>query len=500
MPLGSSANLQIVITAKDMASRTLRGMEGKVKRLGGVINRGLGIAMKGAAVASGLLVAEGYRAIKAFEKQERAEARLAQAMKNQGYFTKKNYEELKKLAAARQQVTRFGDEETLSAQAMLASFKFNTEQIKRLTPAMQDLATMAAKTTGAEMDLENAAKLVGLAIEGQPGRLRQMGISLTDADKRALELATTLEEKTNIVLEIFRKNAGGLAEAEGRTLSGRLAILKNDFGDLEEKIGGAILRGLDPLLKKFVEFAKTDETRRKVEEFAEKVSQAILNSADAFERNWPRIRHFFQSFYYFAKKTINFFQTAFGKVILATIGLLVLALAGAAGNIGAICALIGGVVIALVKLWQNYFGLAREVIGLLEVKFRNSAIRIILWGRRLKSRIVGFFQAIIYKASQLIAKIRELASAGANIFRQSPIGFLRGIIGFQSGGFVPRTGIYELHRGERITSAGMTTANQTQNITINIYGNINNDAGLTIEEIKKELGRSLRLAKAGAGG
>ena len=228
------------------AQRGLDSFSKKGVKSAGLINKSfLNFAVTVAAVT--IAIRGMTRAVKAgvtaYAAQEQAEARLEQALKNQGYATQDNIDKLTKLAKARQRVTVFGDEETISAQAMLASFKLNAEQIVELTPLMQDLATMTAKTTGAQADLESTAKLVGLALEGQAGRLKQSGISLTDAETQMLRLADR-GEKVNIIMGIMQKNAGGLAVATGQTLTAEVAKLSNAWGDLQEQFGLGFLEGL----------------------------------------------------------------------------------------------------------------------------------------------------------------------------------------------------------------------------------------------------------------
>lgn len=178
--------------------------------------------------------------IEAFAKQEQALARLTSALKNQNEYTEENIKLLTDQAKALQRITTFGDEQIISAQAMLASFALTTDQIKEMTPRMLDLATMTAKTTGGQMDLEQAAKFVGMALGGQAGRLTQAGIRLDDYQKKSFQAADETE-RFNMLLEIFDQNAGGLAESVGKTATGSIQKFRNVIGDLQEKLGEALI-------------------------------------------------------------------------------------------------------------------------------------------------------------------------------------------------------------------------------------------------------------------
>ena len=203
----------------------------------------------------------------AYKAQEQAVARLTQALKNQNNLSKKNVKALIDQAKALQKVTQFGDEQIISGQAMLASFALNTEQIQALTPAMLDLAIMTQKTTGAQSDLESIAKLVGVALGGQAGRLVQMGIRLSEAEKKELNLADATE-KVNVLLKIFQQNAGGLAEAVGGTATASIDQFKNAFGDLKEVLGELVMpalasftTGLTKVINKLADYFKASNAK-----------------------------------------------------------------------------------------------------------------------------------------------------------------------------------------------------------------------------------------------
>lgn len=220
-------------------SEKLSNRMGSLKKVTGLFN----IQALAAAAGLAMLIAGVKSAINAFQAQEQAEARLVQALKNQNAFTEKNITSLKLLASQLQQTTIFGDEQTISAMAMLASFKLNAAQIATITPIMQDLATMTSKVTGEQMDLEGVAKLVGLALEGQAGRLKQAGISLTNLETAAINAADR-QQKLAIITGVMEKNAKDLAVATGRTATAALQRFSNTLGDLREVIGEVIVLGM----------------------------------------------------------------------------------------------------------------------------------------------------------------------------------------------------------------------------------------------------------------
>ena len=232
------------------AENSLKSFAEKTKRTATTLRRmGTGLSIFGGATLFTL-----KKVIDTYGVQEQAEARLIQQMKNHHEATAQNIKALKDLAAARQKVTTFSDEETISAMAMLASFRLNHKEIAMLTPALQDLATMTAKTTGSQADMESSAKLLGLALEGQAGRLRQAGISLSD-EEAALLKAADRHGKVVILMKILAENAGGLAVAVGKTATGGIKQLTNAMSDLVEMLGNTLtptIRSLIPKIRDII--------------------------------------------------------------------------------------------------------------------------------------------------------------------------------------------------------------------------------------------------------
>lgn len=179
---------------------------------------------------------------------EKVVAKLNQQLKNHGELTRANTKALLDQADALQKVTQFSNDEIIAAQAMLASFNLTREEIERMTPRMLDVAVMTETTTGTMQDLATTAKMVGVALSGQPGRLTQMGIKLTDLQKE-LYNAANAQEKFNLLLQIFDDNAKGLAKTVGTTLEGQLKQLKNSLQDIAKDIAKELIPTLKNLVK-----------------------------------------------------------------------------------------------------------------------------------------------------------------------------------------------------------------------------------------------------------
>lgn len=192
------------------------------------------------AVAGALVgVVRGFGgAAKAASDQENAERRLETALKNGVGARQEEIEALKEQAAALQQVTRFGDEQTISAQAQLATFQLNAEAIEILTPRALDLAEGMRRLGKDNVDVEQAAILLGKALRGNVGDLSRYGIVLTDAQKATVNFGTE-QEKVAALAEAIDANYKGLSESL-TPYEQAVQRAKNGTGDFVERLGAFI--------------------------------------------------------------------------------------------------------------------------------------------------------------------------------------------------------------------------------------------------------------------
>ena len=227
-------------------------------------------------------VVRGFAALtRAASIQEQAEARLENNLRKVVGARREEIEALKQQAAELQKTTRFGDEQTISAQALLATFRLTSSQIRQLTPRLQDMAEGLSKASGAQVDLETAATAVGKALTSGIGALSRYGVTLTDAQKETFKLGDR-QEKVKVLVEALDGNFKGLAETIGDTFAGKVAKASNSAGDFLERIGKGITQnaGVHRLLEGFAaafsDFANTVNTNGPV------TSAVIGTVADAF--------------------------------------------------------------------------------------------------------------------------------------------------------------------------------------------------------------------------
>jgi len=168
------------------------------------------------------------KTISAAMEAEKAEASLRQQL---GYTSQALLDQAKAL----QKLTVYEDDSIISAQARIAAFTKDEEQIKKLTEATLDLASAKG------MDLNNAADLLAKSFGSSTNALARYGIEAESAAGSTNRLKQITEGVANLY--------GGMAQAQAKTFSGRLEQMKNRVKDIEEGIGKALL----PTLEKLVE-------------------------------------------------------------------------------------------------------------------------------------------------------------------------------------------------------------------------------------------------------
>ncbi|HUU55688.1 MAG TPA: hypothetical protein VMY87_12280 [Armatimonadota bacterium] len=244
-----SEKLTIIIDAKDQASAALKAVAGNTKSIGDAAKKagietegGFGRAataikpyedgIRSASIAMVALgaatVAMAGKSIAAFRTQEVAEAKLRSAIR--GTAQAIDQSRLEKLAADLQKVTTFGDEASIAMMAMLVSFNLTQDKVESLAPRIQNIAAFMG------IDMQSAAIAVGKAIAmNSATALNRFGVIIDEAAMKSGNF--------NDILQSIDRNTGPAAEELAKG-AGAAEQLKNEIGDLQESIGGALLPGL----------------------------------------------------------------------------------------------------------------------------------------------------------------------------------------------------------------------------------------------------------------
>ena len=193
------------------------------------------LASVGAMAAGVVSVRAMSGAINAAKIQLQAEQKLQAVITATGGAAGLTAEQIKAYASELQRMTNFGDEATINAAAMLATFKnLKGEAFLEALAAAQDMsAVLGTDLKGSVIQLGKALNdpIAGLSA------LSRSGVSFTEQQKEQIR---TLQESGNImgaqriILNELSSEFGGAAAA----MSDPITQLSNDMGDFGEVVGG----------------------------------------------------------------------------------------------------------------------------------------------------------------------------------------------------------------------------------------------------------------------
>lgn len=287
----TTEQLKVVITAENKTKKAFDEV-GKSSNLlqkdVSNLTNALGIGLVGAFVGA---VAYGKKAIAAFQDEEKAIARLEATSRNvlvtfQGFEagSEELNTELKRVtaslheqASALQRVTTFADEQIISSQSMLSTFALSESQIKKLTPAILDMAASMEKAGGGTADLESISIAVGKALTNGVGSLSRYGVVVSATAEAAFELADA-NEKVNIIVGELDKNFKGIAETVGQTTAGKMIQLQNAMSDLNEIFGKALAEGLMPFVETLTKWTSDPKNVEQITRLAESIGVGLKNA------------------------------------------------------------------------------------------------------------------------------------------------------------------------------------------------------------------------------
>jgi hypothetical protein len=188
-----------------------------------------------------------------FTEKEDAIAQLNARLKSTGEAAGFSSEQLRGMADDLQQINGVGDEATIGAQQLLLSFtSIKGDVFKEALLAAEDLsAGMGTDLKGSVMQLGKALQdpTAGLA------SLHRVGVAFTDSQKeqiKTLQASGDIMGAQRIMLAELATEFGGSAAAKAQTLTGRIAALKAEFGD----VAGEIFSVFVPALKSIADAGK----------------------------------------------------------------------------------------------------------------------------------------------------------------------------------------------------------------------------------------------------
>ena len=206
----------------DSLGRVLQGFAA-----GGVV--GAGIA------GVGELVGFLKDSVNAAAESEKVWTDLAAAVERSGVNFSQVKGDLEEVAVSLSKISTFDDEAIVSAMKNLMTYGMDYKTAMEAVASAVDLA--AAKS----MDLQSATTMIGKAYTENYSALERYGVVIDEAVKKSGDF--------NAVLAALNEQFGGAAATQVNTYTGAIAQMRNEWQNLQETIGAAILPGLTEFMK-----------------------------------------------------------------------------------------------------------------------------------------------------------------------------------------------------------------------------------------------------------
>ena len=230
----------------------------------------IGAAMAGA-FAVNRIIAFGKESVRAASEAEDAERKYEAMRRASNETTGIAIDQMKELAAEIQRTTKHEDDHVVAVAATLLRYNNLKEDV---FPRVIRLAADMSEVFGS---LEGAATSLGRSLNDPSAGmriLRMAGVELTDSFKKSIQEMEETGNKAgamNLILEELEKRFKGVATEMGDTFSGKLAKLSNQFGDIKEDIGSALIPAIERVLPFLERFGK--ELRASMKIAAEEIDK-----------------------------------------------------------------------------------------------------------------------------------------------------------------------------------------------------------------------------------
>jgi len=256
----AQANIKAVITAEDRASAALKNFGNNASTMGSKIKKGLKLAAVATAAAGAAAIAFGVSSVKSYQESENALTQLRVALKATKGVAKVSEKSMVAFANSMQKVTKFSDEEILSAEALQLTFKAIGKDIfPRVTKAAMDMSEFLGKDLNSTMT--QLGKAMQDPVKGATALSKQGSLAKTELQhlRDMAASGSSIFEQQTYILEALESQYKGAAEAAGLTFAGKLKILGNQFDEIKESIGKVIVDALLPLMNSLSAFVASDQ-------------------------------------------------------------------------------------------------------------------------------------------------------------------------------------------------------------------------------------------------
>nr|ASV43900.1 hypothetical protein [Hot spring virus BHS1] len=249
-----SSELKVIINGDASgAVNALSVVSQSVGGLSNIITTGLGVALGNVLVPAlgGLKDTFASFITEAMGAQEGL-AQMNAVLKSTGGAAGLTANQLLELATQLSGVTRYSDDAITAGENLLLTFtNVGKDVFPDATKVMLDMSTAMGT------DVKSSAIQLGKALNDPKeglSALTRVGVTFTDEQKRlieSLQKSGDVAGAQRVILAELQREFGGSAEAAGQTLAGQLDVLRNNFDNLKESIGTALLPILQSLTSRF---------------------------------------------------------------------------------------------------------------------------------------------------------------------------------------------------------------------------------------------------------
>jgi len=214
------------------------------------VNQGLQLATQ--------MMNQAQKFIDVYQVQERAQAKVAQSVKQTGESAGFTADELFRVASGLQEITTFGDERILNdiTAQMLTFTNITGDNFLRAQEAAMDLATLL------DGDLKSASIQLGKALNDPVANLSALsrsGIQFSDDQEKVIkQLVKTnqLAEAQTSILDELNRQYGGQAKAMAELDTGKIDQAMNKIGDQMERVGEIAAKIAGPIFSQLASGAE----------------------------------------------------------------------------------------------------------------------------------------------------------------------------------------------------------------------------------------------------
>lgn len=238
------------------AEAALKNLDDGVEKTNSVFD-GFGAKLKNLAATLGVTFAAAgvvsffKQSVAAAVEAEQAQTRLREILLTTGGATKAQVAALNAQAEALSKVGVASKESITTTQSQLATFDLQGKTISKLTPAILDYVVAEKGATASADDYKQMTNGLAQALNGQFGALTRVGFVLDEDTKKKIANGSESERAAAIV-EVLNSTYKDFNKTLLDTPEGRMIKLKQEFGDLQQEIGAALL----PAFMKFTDFLR----------------------------------------------------------------------------------------------------------------------------------------------------------------------------------------------------------------------------------------------------